>query len=458
MLSVDSVSSLLSSVILPTTTTTQSSDSDDTSSFGPDVIVSLLGSQQTILAAAYDSTGQSLIPPDSTPAGEERTAILTTANDLFEAGDYAGARSAVESLAKKYPNDPTPVYLIGRSYLMEGEYQQAQVYLGKASTLASDSTEVKQDLEAAQTLSRGEAAATEQVQKLLKNRTTAAQGLQLGAYVLRAWPTNLTTRMAAADYYERIERQDLAGAAYATALDEIPADQQDPLLKRLEEFAATYSTDPASHDLLAQAYGNAGRLSEAEAEFQKALDLSEDEVFQSGLKKDFAKVYDRQAETALAAGDTTEALAYLNKAQNLSRTSERRTKLSDLQIQIGERAAQAGLTGAALKAFNQASIGLAGEDSDRHDRLIKDLERLAGKLTATGDLRRAVTARQGAYDLDSTNDTRKRRLADANDAYGLWLVSNGRYDESIRPFKAALKLYPEDSNYSSHLHDAQHAS
>jgi tetratricopeptide (TPR) repeat protein len=459
MSSIDAVSSLLSSVLLPTGTSTQSADTTATSTFGPDFLMSALGSGQSALGAAYSSTGLSLIPPDSSPAGQERTAILTDANDLFTAGDYAGARAAVETLVRKYPGDATPVYLIGRSYLMEGDYKQAQMYLGKAASLAPDSTEVSQDLDAAKTLSRGQDVATRQVQQLLRNQMTAGQGLQLGAYVLQAWPENLDVRIAVADYYERVGHADYAGMAYTTALKDVPVDQQGDLVKRLEEFATAHSTDPSAHDLLAQAYGNVGRLSDAESEFQTALDLAPDDpVFQKGLKSDFASVYDRLAQTSQAAGDVSGALGYLSKAQDLSWSSDRNTTVGGLELQAGEKALQAGLTGEALSAFTRASASLSAEDKEKRDQLIGDYERLAGKLTAGGDLRRAVAARQGAYDLDSKNDARKRRFADANDAYGMWLFDRGRYDEAIRPLKAALKLYPEDSNYASHLHDAQHHS
>ena len=461
MSSIDAVSSLLSSMVLPTSTSSSTSDSASTvaSLFGPDFILSTLNNQQSTLGAAYDSTGTSLIPPDTSPAGQERTAALTAAADLFKAGDYAGARAAVETLAKKYPSDPAPVYLIGRSYLLEGDYRQAQVYLGKAAALAPDTTQVQQDLAAAATLSHGEAAATQEVQRLLRSYATASQGLQLGDYVLRAWPENLTVRLAAADYYEKAGRPDYAGAAYATALKEVPAEQQGDLLKRLEEFTATYSTDPSAHDLLAQAYGNAGRLSDAQDEFEQALALSEDDpVFESGVNQDFAAVYDRESDASLAAGDEAQALDYLQKAQDLNWTSDRKAKLSDMNAQAGEKALQSGLTSAALQAFTAAYANLPADDTDRRDRLIGDYERLATRLTAAGDLRRAVNARQGAYDLDSSSDTRKRRLADAQDTYGVWLTDHGKYSEAVRLFKAALKLYPGDTDYSTHLHAAQHPS
>jgi tetratricopeptide (TPR) repeat protein len=459
MSSIDAVSSLLSSVIIPTSTTSTSSDSTTLSSFGPDFILSTLNTQQGILGAAYDSSGASLIPPDTSPAGQERTTILTKANALFKAGDYAGARVAVEDLVKKYPGDPTPVYLLGRSYLMEGDYTQAQRFLGQAASLAPDSTEVKNDLAAAQTLSHGEKATTEEVQRLLRSYATASQGLQLGAYALRAWPENLSVRMAAADYYEKVGRADYAGAAYATALKEIPVDQQGDLLKKLETFTAAHSTDPSAHDLLAQAYGNADRLSDAQSEFEQALALSEDDpLFQSGLKKDFAAIYDRKSEASMASGDKPHALEYLEKAQNLSPTSDRKTQLSDLYVETGETALRSGLTNAALSAFTKASSYMPADDKERRDHLIGGYEQLATKLSAAGDLRRAVTARQGAYDLDSKNDARKRRFADAQDTYGVSLSDKGKYREAIRIFKAALKLYPDDANYKAHLYAAQHPS
>ena len=210
---------------------------------------------------------------------------------------------------------------------------------------------------------------------------------------------------------------------------------------------------------MAQAYGNAGRLSDAQNEFEQALALSEDDpVFTSSLKKDFADIYDRQSEASLASGDQAQALDYLEKAQNLSWTSDRKIKLSDLNAEAGERALQSGLTSAALAAFTKAYSYLPADDDDRSDRLISDYERLATRLTATGDLRRAVTARQGAYDLDSTNDDRKRRLADAQDTYDCLCRLTASTAMRSASSRRALKLYPGDTNYSAHLHAAQHPS
>jgi tetratricopeptide (TPR) repeat protein len=456
---IDAISSLLQPTLVTIGSGATSSPSTSESLFGPDFILAALNSQQVMLGAAYDSSGQSLLPPADSTAGQARTAILNKAGYLFKAGDYAAARTEAQRLVAKYRSDATPVYLIGRSFLMEGDYGQAETYLARAASLAPDSEEVQQDLDAAKTLSRGETAATERVQQLLRNRATASQGLQLGAHVLRAWPKNLTTRLAVAEYYREIGRVDYAGAAYAEALKQVPAEKQGSLLKQLEEFAAAHSDDPAAHDLLAQAYGNAGRLADAEREFERALELSEDDVvFQSGVKADFADVYARMGHAALTAGDQAGALQHLEKAQKLNWTDDRKIELADLETRAGEKALQAGLTGKALSALGKAASYLPAEDEDRRDRLITDYERLAARLTASGDLRRAVTARRGAYDLDDANDARKRRLADAHDAYGLWLFGQGRYREAVRTFKAALKLYPDDDTYSAHLDDAEDAS
>lgn len=449
----------INSIIASNKSSSDNASTTVSSLFDADYLMDAIGSQQSVLAAAYDSTGASLLPPSSSTAGQERAALLEEAGNLFTDGDYAGARAKAETVMKKYSGDATPVYLIGRSYLMEGDYKQAETYLSRAAALASDSTEIQYDLAAAQTLSRGEDAVTEELQRLLRNRATASQGLQLGSYILRAWPENLATRLAVADYYTDIGRVDYTGAVYAQALKQVPANQQGPLLKRVEKLASAYDDDPAAHDLLAQAYANAGRLSDAERQFQRAMDLSEgDMIFQSALKADFADVYTRMARTALTNGKETEAQNYLQKALKLNWSDERKLELADLEVRLGEKALQRGLFGDALREFGKAASYMPSEgEDDRRDRLIKDYERLAAKLTSAGDLRRAVSARQGAYNLDTDDDTRMRRLADAHDVYGLWLFDRQRYREAVRSFKAALKLYPDDETYTTHLNDAKAA-
>jgi tetratricopeptide (TPR) repeat protein len=413
------------------------------------------------VGAAYDSTGASILPPSESVAGQERAALLEEAGTLFNAGDYAGAREKAELVLKKYSGDATTIYLVGRSYLMEGNYTQAQKYLSRASALAPDSTEVSTDLKAAKILSLGEKAAVEEVKRLLSDNTNASQGLQIGVYVIQEWPENLSVRLAMADYYTNIGRVDYTGGIYVEALKEVPAEDQGPLLKKIEELALSHDDDPSAHDLLAQAYANAGRLAEAENEFDRALDLSEDDIlFQSSLKKDFADVYARLGQEALVSGDDVTAVKYMEQALHLSWSSDRKSQLADMHIQLGEQALRQGLTGDALKAFGKAASYLPSDEDEtdeRRGRLINDYERLAAKLTGSGDLRRAVFARQGAYNLDTDDEDNKRRLADANDTYGLWLFDHQRYNDAIRAFRAALALYPDDEDYSAHLDDAEAA-
>jgi len=455
--SISSVGSYIS-----TSTTTSSSTSTSSSPFGADFLLDAIGSQQIASGAAYDSTGASILPSSESAAGQERAALLEEAGNLFNAGDYAGAREKAELVLKKYSGDATTIYLVGRSYLMEGDYTQAQKYLSRASALAPNSAEVSTDLKAAKVLSLGEKAAVEEVERLLSDSTNASQGLQIGVYVMQEWPDNLSVRLAMADYYTNIGRVDYTGAIYAEALKEVPAEDQGPLLKKIEELALAHDYDPSAHDLLAQAYANAGRLSEAEAEFERALDLSEDDIlFQSGLKKDFADVYARLGQEALVKGDEDAAIEYMEEALHLSWSDERKSQLADMHMRVGEQALRQGLVGDALKAFGKAASYLPSdqdETDERRDKLINDYERLAAKLTGSGDLRRAVFARQGAYNLDTDDEDNKRRLADANDAYGLWLFGRQRYNDAIRAFRAALALYPDDEDYSAHLDDAEAAS
>jgi len=427
--------------------------------FGPDFLLSVTQAGTQTLGAAYDASGLSLLPPADSRAGRQRAAAVKSAQNDLQAGRMADARKTAEGLLRRNPGDTTALYLIGRSYLAEGSYQNAELFLARAAAATSDNALIEMDLHAARILQRGTAAAVAEVERLLKVNRDETEGLRLANYVLDAEPGNLDVYLTLADHYERTKRLDLAGVVFTDALKHVPKDRQDALLTRLQRFAKAHPDDPGSHDLLARAYAAAGRLSEAEASFNRALELSDgDPLFETGLKADFADIHSQAGREALARGDVSAARRHFEKAIRLNRDDTRRNDLADLEMSVGERALRANHLRGALRAFGKAMANLPVFDTEkRSERLIRLYEKLAGRFADNGDLERVVSARNGAYLLDPGNEERKRGLADAHDAYGLSLFEQGKYREAVRAFKQALKLFSGDENYAAHLAAAQQA-
>lgn len=404
----------------------------------------------------YSALGGTL-PAYNSAEGKARAAKLEEATSLLSSGDSAGARAIAEILIADNPNDSIATYILGRTHLADGDYTSAVKQFERAAAGAPDSKDIAADLRAARTLERGLDVATDEARRLLKNNSTASDGLRLATYVFAARPEEVELRISVADYYESRGRLDGAGAAYIDAIDHTPVDRLSPLIARLTKFAEDHSQDPAAFDLLARAHGRAGRLEDAERAFNTAMHLSaNDTLFQQGLKKDFAKVYSQMGHAAKARGDEDAARGHFTRAIELSTNDETRGDLANLEYAAGKRAMAAGQNVLAMQYFTKASAYLPVEGSDEmREDLGKVFDKLATRFEANGDLKRVIAARNGAFILDTKNDTRRRSLADANDIYGLALHDQGNYHQASRYFRDALKLYPNDANYAAHLSASQ---
>jgi tetratricopeptide (TPR) repeat protein len=424
--------------------------------FGPDFLLGAVGARLAGGGAAYDSTGRPLQLPENSPQVRERKAAIEKIQSLFRAGDPAGARAEAEVLLRRNPKDSTAAAYIGHSYLREGDYISAVRYLSRAAE-SSSSVAVQRDLRAAQFLQRGEASALEEVGRLLRNKQTWKEGLQLATYLLDRNPANVDARIVVADFYEKRGRANLAGAELADGLEDADPGRAAALLPFLEGFARRHGTDPGGFDLLAQAYLRAGRLDDARAAFDEAIRLAGDDFdFISRLKADFADVYAGLGREHRLRGEEHEARRDFEQALALVNNDAHRGNLFDLELDAGRRYVRQGRLRAAQEAYERARVNLPAVDpGERREQLIEAYDALAAKLALDGDLETLVGARYGAYVLDSGDAARKRTLADAHDAYGLEMFAAQDWRGAYRQFKAAADLFPDDTTYLAHRDDAR---
>jgi len=457
--STSSTTGLLTGLLSATTTSSDTTGS--TTSFGPDFLLSAIGARIGSTGAAYNAQGKSTLPPSTSAQGKARAAKLTDITDKLKSGDTAEARKIAEGLVKDNQSDSVAVYLLGRTYLKDGDYKTAERLFSRAAAGAPDNKEIAADLKAAGLLKRGLDAASKEAIKSLKNPSTAADALRLATYVVEANPTDTKLRVAVADYYERNKKLDSAGAALAEAIKQAPAGDVADLVTRLKKFTKDHASDPGAFDLLAQAQSKAGDLSGAETSYKQAIDLAAgNEDFQNSLRDDLAGVYSQFGQAAAAKGDVASARSYYDKSLNLKRSDETLAKVFNLEVSEGDKALRLGQNTLALQYYNRAALNRPVTETDdeakaRKDALTNGFDTLASRFEASGDLRRVIQARNGSFLLDTKDDTRRRNLANAQDTYGLDLHSQGKYNEASRWFREALKLYPGDTNYSAHLSASQ---
>ncbi|MEK6643490.1 MAG: tetratricopeptide repeat protein [Planctomycetota bacterium] len=427
-----------------------------TSGFGPDFLLSVIGSRSTSGGAVYDSNGRLITENENSPNVKFRTQALEQAKTLLKIGDPAGARAAANSVLKRNSSDAIAAAYVGRTYLAEGNYEVAQRYFSRAAS-GSDSEQIQSDLRIAQVLGKGKDEALGEIKRLLRQPATSREGAQLAAYVLDLDPGNIETRVELVNFYEKLGRTELAGGELADALDTTPPEKLDLLVRRIETFNAAHTEDASSFDLLAQVYVRSGRLTEAQDAFEQAIKLSEENIdFQNQIKADYAKTYVTLARDDKTAGRDDEARQNYLKSLDISSSETTKGEYSDYEFDRADREIRAGHLKLALQSLDNARAYQPGSASDeKKDALIEAYERLATKLVDSGDLKSAVDARYGAFLLDPADDTRKRALANAHDAYGLDLYGKADYRGALRQFKSAVNYYNTDTSYATHYADAQ---
>jgi len=447
----------LSSLYAPPSSGSSSSTAGSTfDAFGPDFFLGALTSSRIGASAGYTATGRPIGLPENAPQAKQRQADLKAVTNALKAGNLTAARAGVDRILKVFPNDVTATYNLARIQLLEGDYKGAEKSLLQVSQSSSDEL-ITSDLRAARTLRKGPSETVAQIRRLLGSQKTAADGLKLADYFLQNQPDNAEAHLAVAEFYEGIGNLNLAGAELRQTIDKVPARNLSTVISHLEGFANRHSSDAGSYDLLAQAYAAAGSLDKAKSAFQTALRLSSDDpAFQADIRKDFADIYSRLGRQKKLAGDTSGALSAFEQAIDLRDDDVRRGDLSDLQFERSQALFKIGGYAQSLKALNEAYVNLPiGEDAERKDRLLPAYDRIIVKLTDLGDLKNLVTARAGAFNQDPADDVRKRDLAEAQNTYGLDLLSKNKYREAYRQFLAATRLYPGDTNYTANLSTAR---
>lgn len=426
--------------------------------FGPAFLYSAISTRLVTSGSAYDASGRPIALPENSPAFQKRKAALADIQKFLKDQKYSEARTAAEELLKRDPSDAVAAAYVGRTYLLEGDYVSAERLLARAAS-GSANEQIQYDLRAARTLQKGEKFAVEEAQRLLRQEATAREGLQLATHVLDHNPSHAGARVAIAAYYERTGKLNLASAELTEGVGATDPSQLSPLIEFLEGFAERHDQAAGAHDLLAQALARGGELSRAESSFSRALELAEDDpALRAALKEDFAGILAAQGRVRQTRGDEREARRLFHRALDLFHNDEFRRDLSDLEYDAGLKALRSGRLREALTALDEARIykpaaPKAGEDP-RQEELVDAYESLAGRFANVGDLKGVVGARNGLYQLDTKNATRKRALADAHDAYGVELLAAGEFRLAYRQFKSAATLFSDDATYKAHRDDA----
>jgi len=427
------------------------------SAFGPAFLLDKLGAPSAGTGGVYTLHGRAIvIDPQSSPQHQKKRSLdLNQARSLLREGDLAGARAAAMRVMENNPRDATGAYYVAHAHMKEGNYAAAERYFERAAAASEGNEQIAGDLRAVRLLQRDDAVVISEIRRLLADSQTERQGARLATYLIERSPDNVDARIALADFYEKLGKLNLAGAEFVDAIENVSSADRGTLLARLEQFSQSHEFDPGGYDLLARAYAAAGRLSEAEDAFEKALRLSDNDV---DIQRDYAEVYTRIGREHKARGNQIEARRAFERALELNRDDTRRNDLATLEFEAAEKAMNRGNLRLALTSLDKARVNLPIDDKDGlKDKLIAAYERLASKLGETGDLMRVVRAREGAHFLDAADDTRRRATADAYDAWGLSLHGSGDYYGAIKAFNAALKHYTTDANYAAHLADSQAA-
>lgn len=480
--------------------TAQSQSTLGGSSFGPAFLLGGVLNGGSPLQAAqglYNSLGQIIGAMDPQAAANaqagsvtenRRQAALEAAADKINAGDAQGGRAAAEALLKKDSQNPSAIALVGRSYMLERDYKQAEKLFARAAALAPGSARIQSDLANTRTLQGSDEEVLTTARRKLKNPATREEALRLLFELTDRSPLNADAYLALSDGFEAA-RQPLSSLfslqkaqAFATK------DSVAGVIERAQAFVEKHPDIGNGHNLLGRALQKAGRMREGLRELELARRIAPTNVTYG---HDLADAYVAGADAKLDTGDLISAETYLNKAYAITPSAEGyREATGRLEAALGQRDLNAGWFTSGIKHLNLAK-SQAGDDEDFNDQLALQFLRAAHYYENKGDTSLALSCygsaneldpdsfsaryntsrlsyqkgmelrEQGlhesaieyldrAYQLERTRDVYRQDLAVAYDNYGVALQALGELDKAIENFEKGHSLDLSNSELTAH--------
>ncbi|MBN1345943.1 MAG: tetratricopeptide repeat protein [Phycisphaerae bacterium] len=386
---------------------------------------------------------------------DERSEVINSAVEALNAGDNAKARGIAQGMLDENGQDASAAHIIGRTYMEERDYEQAEAYFARAATLAPSSERFASDLVTARLLQESDSDVLDETKRMLRDPSRQIEGIRVLGYLADRSPENGEAHRLLGD---ALMGQGMAAGAvksYENALlvgDEITIAN---LVDRFQEIVDLAPNIGVGHALLGEALQKQGKYDEALVEMQRAAELApENQTYQ----KRVASVYGDMGYEAIENRHADDAMRYFEEGAAIDPTStDLKAGLSRAHLEKSKWWLARGLED---KAFNELSAAKMNAPSN-DERLTKDLasafNTLGDHYRQDGRLDWAISSYRRAHDLDSTSFTYRSKLAQAYDARGTEYFDTADYENAEYNYQQASDLFPGSESYAAHLQSAQDA-
>ncbi len=387
---------------------------------------------------------------------EERTEVLNSAVDLIKSGDNAEARNIAQGLLDKDGQDASAAHIIARSYLAEKDYDKAEQYFARASTLAPSSQRFASDLANVRLLTKSDDEAMEEAARMVRQPERRLDGIRLAGYIADRSPGNAEAHMMLGDALLDEGLAVGAVASYRNALVAADEGNIEQLVERLRALAAKAPDVGVTHSLLGQALQKQGKYDEAMVELKRAAEIAPTNM---SYHYAVASVYGAKGKEALDAGRSQEAIRHYETATAMDPNSgDLKSGLARAHVAMSKWWLARGLDSKAFDELSAARVHAPSGDEALNKDLARSFNLLGDRYRHKDDLDWAISAYQRAYDIDSTNYGYRNDLASTCDAKGTEYFDAREYESAETYYKKAVDLFPGRETYQTRLqaaHDAQ---
>lgn len=375
---------------------------------------------------------------------------------LNDSGNADQAREQLKAIAAKNPSSGVAVHSQGVVELTAGNYEAAERFFRKADFL-DPSLGAAADVENARVLQKGDKAVLDRANRLLADKETRKDGVNLLNLLAKRSPRDASVRIKLGDIAAQDRDSLNAALNYSRAIGIASKAQLGEVEGKLETLLKQTKEEAFVQNLLGRTQLKLGKLDEAYATLHAATVKSDGRV---EYREDEAKALVAIGRQKLDRGDVSAALTNFEAAYELDPVGD------DVQLARAsgyaaraERRTQSGDLNGAIDDFEKAVRGArrrGGEDI---------LKRIAAGVYAAGrrlesrrgegdEIGREVTAFQAAYDIDPSNKIYREKLAETRYALGDQYRAEQNYKDAALSYKRALELDKNNETYKSTALDA----
>ena len=463
--------SLSSLTMLPGAATASSNSASGTSTslFGPPAQVTINENAPTVtgfrdytqlgLSTAWQFDLASVLNPSQTgmptiarsPAQQKaEEEAVKQAFDYINQGQCDAARTLMNNLLSENKTNAAAVQALGYADLGQGKYEEAEQLFLKAHAL-NPTAGYDNDARNARILQGDDETVLTRARSMVASSAQRDEGIRILITLTQRSPNYAAAHISLGESLLQAGEGPNGLLQFSSALRTADSNQLSQLETRLEALAKTNPSSAFIRQLIGKTQLRQGRFEAAVGTLTRAMQMSEDPI---GYQEALAEAHVGVGRQFLTQGDITGALASFEQAEQLDPTGhETQLALGEGYVARAQQYARRGNYASAAADYRSAAdlLPQGGYDTLREQAAAgayavgRALER--GRIAAGEEIDSEALAFQAAYDLDSTNLTYKRKLAETRNAIGDELFAAGEYDDAAHAYARAHELFVYDKTY-----------